>query len=339
MNEQLDYHGATHVGMVRTENQDNFLIADFECALNLRFGSTLLQIENKSPSCLASVFAIADGMGGHEDGEHASRLVLTSVFEFLRERLRPLATKAPTSLDYPKILNEAIATAHHSLVQDAVSSDKSPAMGSTLTMAIVVGPKAYVAHVGDSRGYLIRGEEISLLTRDHTVQKLRDDLSNGTASMQQRSLFEYVDWSQIRNSEALWNVIAANADAVYPEISEVAIKANDVLLLCSDGLLKHNAEKQIASQIINMESTQSVCDQLIEETNRRGGLDNTTLIVIRVPKSWEESSKVASIDTDSYEVDESSSSTQTHIGLSGDEVQSDTLDHYPDTSDYSTRDS
>jgi len=143
----------------------------------------------------------------------------------------------------------------------------TPQMGTTLTMALVVWPIAYVAHVGDSRCYLQRGGELRRLTTDHTLAQRLAEVSP-----------EAID-DHSRLHHILWNSLGASEDLPKPEIQKLTLQSGDLLLLCSDGLTKHLTDAQIAEVLAGGSSAPQRCQMLIERANAGGGGDNITAVV------------------------------------------------------------
>ncbi len=281
---EVDCFGITNVGMVRQENEDNFFLGHFECGLKINHAGKGFD-SNKSfgGSRHGLLMAVADGMGGHAAGEYASELVLKTVCDYLLRELNFFAYRDNAHQVFGNTLRRSVAVAHQALKDDVMANPNRSSMGSTLTMVLVLWPKAYIVHIGDSRCYLLRQQEFNLLTRDHTVGRLRSDLKAGRATAEQAARFENVNWTDIKADDALWNVIAANAEVVTPEIIELDLQGGDSLLLCTDGLLRHMADRQISTMITGAESAEKACGQLIESVNRKGGIDNTTAVLARFP--------------------------------------------------------
>jgi protein phosphatase len=290
MADTVDSFGMTHVGMVRSSNEDNFFIAELSWSLTCSFVGEGLSF-NKDGLCnhKGLLMAVADGMGGHAAGKRASQLALDAIAKFLVDELNRSHLLGSSINEICDVLKRSIFVAHESLIEDAAPSPDKFAMGTTLTMVLVLWPKAYLVHIGDSRCYLFRDHELKQLTRDHTVRQLRSDLAAGMATREQTSMFENVNWLDIKSDDALWNVIAANAESVVPELTQVILRDGDTLLVCSDGLMKHMAERQIANLIDEELSAEETCQKLIAETNNKGGVDNITAILARFPKELKRS--------------------------------------------------
>lgn len=230
--------GGTHRGKVRDGNEDALLL------------------EN-------SVFAVADGMGGHLAGEVASATALEPIAE-LDSRVFPDATAAATAL------TAAVVAANARVSQLAADNPSFRGMGTTLTAALVEGRRIHVAHVGDSRAYLLRAGHFSQLTDDHTlVQHL-------------------VDEGQITREEAAHHPqrsIITRAIGVAPEVDvdsmTLDLQPDDLLLLCSDGLTGVLDDQVIAEQLVTCTDPEATVERLIGLANDAGGPDNITVLLLR----------------------------------------------------------
>jgi PPM family protein phosphatase len=207
-------------------------------------------------------FAVADGLGGHEGGEVASKLVLRTMTDFLATE-EPARTAEPESL-----LTHAIRLSHH-----AVRTEQSGVlsmMASTITAVLVRNGDAVVCNLGDSRTFLVRGDEVRRLTKDHTVlaemEEAGLDTKNPFAAMHRNSLTG-----------------AVGMDAsVDPECNRVPLQRGDVLVLCSDGLYEPVRPDVMRQLLAQGGSAQEMAERLVAEAYNRGGTDNITAVVVRV---------------------------------------------------------
>lgn len=245
-------YGQTHVGRQRQHNEDAFLVEDE-----------------------AKLFLVADGMGGHAAGEIASRIAVDSINEFIVHTKEDDGTW-PHAYDehYKRSTNRLMAALRmaNTRVLEAMRKDaRLRGMGTTVVACMADEGTMSVAHVGDSRAYLIRGGEISRITNDHSW------------------VFEQVQAGMLTESEAekhpLRNVITralGGALQVTPDASEVESKPGDVFLLCSDGLTGMVPESDILRLVAGSKGDlEKACQELIDEANERGGLDNVTAVLVR----------------------------------------------------------
>jgi PPM family protein phosphatase len=245
--------GLSHVGRQRQHNEDSFLVAD-----------------------QAHLFLVADGMGGHAAGEIASRIAVDSISEFILHTKEDDGTW-PHAYDehYRRSTNRLVAAVRlaNTRVLEAMRKDaRLRGMGTTVVACFAEDNVVSVAHVGDSRAYMIRDGQLSRLTNDHSW------------------VFEQVQAGMLTEAEAekhpLRNVITralGGALQVSPDASEIETKPGDVFPLCSDGLTGMVPEEEILRLVTaNNGDLEKACEQLIEAANEHGGLDNVTTILVRM---------------------------------------------------------
>jgi serine/threonine protein phosphatase PrpC len=249
---QLQAFGLTHVGRQRQHNEDSYLV------------------EGE-----ARLFLVADGMGGHAAGEIASRIAVDSISEFIVHTKEDDGTW-PHAYDehYTRTTNRLMAALRmaNTRVLEAMRKDaKLRGMGTTVVACMAGDGKISVAHVGDSRAYMIRNGKISRITNDHSW------------------VYEQVQAGMLTEAEAekhpLRNVITralGGALSVNPDASEIDSRPGDVYLLCSDGLTGMVPEEEILKLVTeNADDLEKACQQLIDTANARGGLDNVTAILVK----------------------------------------------------------
>lgn len=244
----------THVGMERTLNEDSLLTIE----------SSRIQ---KSISQPLGVYVVADGMGGHSAGEIASGMIVDTIAQKAAAILTQLT---PTvGRDLLQWLREAVEGANQAVLdlRQSVGTD----MGSTLVMAVMESNRAYIAHVGDSRAYLINTQGVQRLTTDHSlVERL-------------------IATNQITREEARnhpqRNVIyrtVGDKPNIEVETSSHQLAVGDRLLLCSDGLSGMIEDREIHQIVLESPHPQAACDALIAAANRAGGDDNVTAILVEL---------------------------------------------------------
>jgi PPM family protein phosphatase len=248
---EVKAYGLSHVGRQRQHNEDNFLVEDD-----------------------ASLFLVADGMGGHAAGEIASKIAVEAIKEFILHTKEDEGTW-PHAYDehFKRSTNRLMAAVKlaNTRVLEAMRKDaRLRGMGTTVVACMADGDVMSFAHVGDSRAYLIRDKQISRITSDHSW------------------VFEQVQAGMLTEEEAerhpLRNVITralGGALSVIPDASEVHCKPGDMFLLCSDGLTGMVPEDQILRVVTENEQLETACQSLIDLANERGGLDNVTAILVR----------------------------------------------------------
>lgn len=272
-----DVGGYSHQGRQRQLNEDTFLIASFQRSMhvidsNHQRGQPALA----SQSTEGTVLMVADGMGGHGDGDKASQAAVRVIADYLIHVLpcasamsRTLANDRASLHGVRSKLASALLAGDEAIRSAAEEGGASEQMGTTLTLAVITGPVLYVAHVGDSRCYLYRNSTMYQLTRDHTV-------ANQIASMGGR-IGEAAQLSHI-----LWNCLGGGEGSFpQPDVSKHELEPGDMVFLCSDGLTNELEDSQIASTLATPEASRMTCQRLIEEANRLGGRDNITAVLAK----------------------------------------------------------
>lgn len=270
--EDLDLFGMTHVGRVRTQNQDHFLLATVHPQIMLH--GTSLPDTTAFPlrgSRLATILLVADGVGGGVAGEEASRLATQTITRYVVSSMRCYHTAGPhRDREFLEALNEAALEAHAAIRADAASQHDGEINATTMTLGIVVWPWLYVMQVGDSRYYFYAGGRLRQVSRDQTVAQDLVEKGLLTAAQAQVSPFNNVLSS------------ALGGDHAVPVVTRVDIRERgSVHLVCSDGLTKHVSDAEIEEHLRTMESAEQVTRALVDLALARGGRDNITVVVGR----------------------------------------------------------
>lgn len=266
----LESYGLSHVGAVRPTNEDHFVVASLQRAVEVRQSNLANPaVFDRLGGPTAYVFAVADGVGGHAGGRAASGLAVATIVEYLSETVgtyhRVDPTQAPAFIDP---LHRAVQRAHETLLSTFRSAGRTgPA--TTLTLALVVWPHAFLVHVGDSRAYLRRAGELRRLTRDQTL---------GASLVAAQAMSE-----QQAEQAGLHKVLASAVGArdLSPAVRVLALEPGDVLLLCTDGLTKSASEDEIAAVLDRPADPEARCRALVALALERGGRDNITAIVVQ----------------------------------------------------------
>lgn len=236
---------ATDVGRVRAHNEDSFAVLD-SAQLRAMYDFALI---------------VADGMGGRNAGEVASRAAVEAVSQAILNNISITDTHA--------LLRFAVEAAHLAVQQRADESPLYEGMGTTLVIALVKDDQLWVAHVGDSRAYLLRGERLIPLTEDHTF--VAEQVRAGGMSLEQarHSRFRHM----------LTRAVGTNAEYT-PDISTVELERGDAILLCTDGLTNMLSEEEIAHLVRRYRHRpEQACQSLIDSANASGGQDNITVLL------------------------------------------------------------
>ncbi len=207
------------------------------------------------------LFAVADGMGGHLAGEVASKLAIQT----LNDKINDFSDKNPR-----ETLLQAVIEANTVVYKASENNAAYEGMGTTLTAAIVHGDKLYISHVGDSRLYLIRENSLQLLTSDHSL------------------VTELVNTGQISSDEAknhpqkhMLTRALGTSPIVEIDCQEIAIKPDDLLIFCTDGLSNLVSDKSM-TQITKNKSIEESSYQLLNMALESGGHDNITIVLVKV---------------------------------------------------------
>ncbi len=244
--------GATDVGLRRDHNEDAFLVDP-----DLR------------------LYVVADGMGGHAGGGTASRLAVETIQESVgtaRQR-EPEAFESGAGVEdspIPDVLREAVEAACARIFGTAQGDPELAGMGTTVTAALVEGRSAFVAHVGDSRAYLLRGGRIYQVSEDHSL--VNEQLKAGAISA-----------DEARHSR-FKNIITRSVgfeQQVQVDLMGIELEAGDALVICCDGLSNLVEDPEIL-QVMEETRLEDAPARLIALANARGGDDNITVIAIRV---------------------------------------------------------
>lgn len=262
-------HGLTDQGCRRGNNEDQFLIATLTHTLRVR-ETSVDQPATQSGEPRGHLFVVADGMGGHAGGQQASALAVHTVEACI---VNSLAWCARLRADGNQLLDEfqkALKIADEKVVTEARSHPELHGMGTTLTLAYVVGRELFVAHVGDSRCYLLRKGLLYRLTRDHTLVQ----------EMVRRGILKEEEAASHNLRHVVANAVGGHDMGVDVELHKLGLDESDRLLLCSDGLTEMVPEAEIASILQSSANTQDACKLLVDRANAMGGKDNITVVVV-----------------------------------------------------------
>ena len=240
--------GLSDVGRVRELNEDNWHweAIDAETAL----------------------YAVADGMGGHDRGELASQIAVETLFEVVRVRLPDLTKRDVLTLR--RLMRESFQAANHAVVTTGAEHDSN--MGTTLCAALIHGEdRAIVGNVGDSRVYLVRDEKLEQVSQDHSLVAYLVQLGELTAD-------------EARNHPS-GNILVrslGSVDEVEIDLYHLQTQPGDRLVLCSDGLGGEVPDEELLATIEANKNAQEACAALVDLANDHGGRDNTTLVIVNI---------------------------------------------------------
>ena len=263
----LRFHIASNTdrGRVRSINQDTV----FFSKITVRSGLTAL------------LGLVADGMGGHSAGEEASRIAAEATRKHIIKQAAELSI--PDDSAWQELLRRAATIANRSVFETARVNREQHGMGTTLTVALIVGERLHIASVGDSRAYLLNPNGV---TQDGlTIEQLTSDHS---------LVARLVDVGQITPEEArnhpqrniLYRTIGTDPSVEVDTRSE-QLEPGDIILLCSDGLFNYVDGAELAQITFSSSDPERICKQLVALANQRGGRDNISVVIIRVDSGSE----------------------------------------------------
>ncbi|MFY9570759.1 MAG: Stp1/IreP family PP2C-type Ser/Thr phosphatase, partial [Blastocatellia bacterium] len=254
---QVSVFARTDVGMHRSGNEDSFLVADLTTGdVGLGSGVSTHPLGDRG-----SLMIVSDGMGGAAAGEIASEMAVTTIRESLEEMTG--------SVEIAERLKAAAEMANERIWNHSQSNVELAGMGATLTAVLVQGTTAFIAQVGDSRAYLIRGDRIKQLTKDQSLAQMLVD-SGAIKPDQMDSVPQNVIMQALGTQPVI--KVAMTAVELYRD---------DCLLICSDGLSNKVSPDELRQTVQEVQDLTEACSSLIEKANERGGEDNITVIIAR----------------------------------------------------------
>ncbi len=214
----------------------------------------------------SGLFALADGMGGHPEGEVASQLALQTLAAMFQRDAKP------TLKDPMRFLHEAIIAGHHQLLRYATQKALIDTPRTTVVACVLQGNNAYWAHCGDSRLYLVRGEKLVARTRDHSYSELQETMSH------------VVPMGERFNRNVLFTCLGSPGKPVVDTVGPLVLQRGDRLLLCSDGLWGTVTDAEITEQL-GKNTIADAVPELVEQALRNGGAKSDNVSILAV--EWE----------------------------------------------------
>jgi protein phosphatase len=270
----VDIAGATHQGHVRENNEDSYLLIRFGRSLERLATNLDEHLLEQNYSVTGYGMLVADGMGGMAGGEVASRLALSTLIELIIDTTDwtlALKREKDVSAVFDRMTRRFFQI--DKIMRDEAARDEALAgMGTTLTVAGILGNDLVLGHVGDSRAYLLRGNAFRQLTTDHTLAQALIDA--GVASSD--------DPASRSMRHVLTAAIGSLDERVEPQVQRFRILPNDQLLLCTDGLTEMVEDELIAQVLREAKSAQGACQTLIDLALTTGGTDNITVALARL---------------------------------------------------------
>lgn len=266
----IDSFGLTDKGNVRPSNEDNFLIVDIHRSVDIRHSSLSPDaLANRFGSADAHLFVVADGVGGGPGGDQASEGAIAALLKYVSETVGCFNRLEPSKEhELFERLEETVRGVDQNL-RDEHAGKRGPAPATTLTMVLLIWPRAYLIHVGDSRAYVRRRGRLQQLTRDQTIGEYMVSMGAWTEEQAARA----------RPAAALSSAIGGTE--LHPVVGLVDLEPGDSVMLCTDGLTKHVSNERIDTLMEQPGNAEAVARQLVDEALAGGGSDNVAVIVVR----------------------------------------------------------
>ncbi len=241
----------TDKGKMREINEDNYFICGFDN-----------EYENET-----GYIIIADGMGGHNAGEVASQIAIDEIRQYISQRYH----QAISDEEIQNMMHESFVKANTVIFNSSNENEQCTGMGTTAILCVIKSHKLYIAHVGDSRVYIIRNKKINQITIDHSI--VEELVNSGTITREEAE------------NHPQKNVITRALGAEEQTEIDVdfhSLEDKDILLLCTDGLTNMLTNEEILSEFSKDENLQLTIEKLVKLANDKGGLDNITAIALKL---------------------------------------------------------
>ena len=267
----MDIFGLTHPGKVRGENQDQFLV----CSLRKQAVVHLTSLAETShltagSERVALLMMVADGVGGGLKGAEASRIALEAVTRYVSRCMACYyAAGSGDDRDFFAALQNGALECHAELLRRGEEDPDYRGMATTLTLYLGHWPRAYLLQVGDSRCYLLRGDELSQISRDQTMAQELIDMG----------VMDPADTVGTRLEHTLSSSIGGRQTA--PVVTRFDLSWDTTVLLCSDGLTRHVSDERICERLREAKTSREACETLVADALEGGGSDNVTVLVRR----------------------------------------------------------
>jgi len=269
--DEMDIFGVTHPGKTRSENQDQFLVC------SLRKEAVVHQSSLPATSTLtagservALLMMVADGVGGGQKGAEASRIALEAVTRYVSGCMACYyAATTGDDSEFSDALQTGALQSHEEILRRAEESPEYRGMATTLTLYLGHWPRAYLLQVGDSRCYLLRGDELVQISRDQTMAQELIDMG----------VMRPADVAGTRLEHTLSSSIGGRQTA--PVVTRFDLSWDTTVLLCSDGLTRHVSDERICERLREAKTSREACETLVADALEGGGSDNVTVLVRR----------------------------------------------------------
>jgi protein phosphatase len=267
---QITFGASSHVGKVRPNNEDQYLVARLCKSLQVLHTGLPRPDRVRTSNDEAYIMLVADGMGGAAAGERASALVVEGVETYLLETIKWFFY--PDERDDKSRLRDirlGLEWLDRMVFQEGQSDRSLAGMGTTLTSARSLADEVIIVHVGDSRAYLFRDSGLTQITRDHTLAQMMLDVG----------MLRPEEAEKHAGRNIMTNVLGGPEPGVSGDVHRIHVVDGDRLLLCTDGLTRLINDDQITAILSQNADPQEACEALIDSALKAGGPDNITVIV------------------------------------------------------------
>ncbi|MEO8576837.1 MAG: protein phosphatase 2C domain-containing protein [Gemmatimonadales bacterium] len=271
----IEIAARTDVGLIREHNEDSFLFGNLATGQAFSENNAgVLRVE-----VVPALLMVADGVGGAASGEIASSLATQVSFDRLRERHERGALKGAVII--ADSLQQAVLAANQAIHEHSRANRSHHGMGTTATVALVVGGMIYFAQVGDSRAYIIRDGVAKQMTKDQSLVQRMVDAGKLTPEQAERS----------EHRNIILQALGPES-TIVPEFTRDRLMNDDIVVLCSDGLSNQMTSQEITAMAVKNDDLEALCDALIDRAIETGAPDNVTVVAGRYHMpSGEEKSK------------------------------------------------
>lgn len=242
----MNISALTDIGLVRNINEDMFFQSD-----DVDF----------------PLFIVADGMGGHNAGETASKMAVDIIKQYFLQHKKYLKDENRLT----SIIENSIIEANSEIYKSSKELETLSGMGTTITLAYILKEYLYIGHVGDSRAYIISGEGISQITEDHSL--VNELVKNGSITIEE---------SKTHPQRNMITRAVGTSNEIEVDVIKRHYNSNDILLICSDGLSNMVSDEEILKIFNKIPIIKEACKELINKAKDNGGKDNITIIAVKL---------------------------------------------------------
>ncbi len=270
---QVDLAARSHQGLVRSNNEDHYLVVRMTRSLETVLTNVAEGAVPKSFDETLYGMVVADGIGGMAAGEVASRVALLTLVELVAQTpdwIMKLNQRENAAIVMRR-MTQRFRKIDDELRELGETTRSLHGMGTTLTVAATLGTNVFLGHIGDSRAYLLRGEKLYQLTKDHTLAQALIEAGIG----------EPDDTSTKAMRHILTAALGSTGERTDPQVERVHLNDGDQVLLCTDGLSEMVTDDGIASVLREAASSEAACQGLIDLALAGGGKDNITVVLAR----------------------------------------------------------